>query len=451
MNSALRLTLIYFTGTQLHRWLTLSSSVLTTLGIVGLWRYSSKYSAIMVPGHAVHMSNASIAFSALLWLVPIIGVLALFFSAALLPLIFGQLAGSRQLHMLPHGRGRLLASALLTLALVAAVFALVVETLYMSFPVPPGAVFGKSIAVGFLTFGSMYLLVWVVSRAKGAIGSLSGAMLIIPSLALPFRFIQFPQPSVRTPIAVGMLIAAAGSAAFLCAPRWRRWRVFSTLPLRSGTRSAMPADVQGREFALLAGLARPWVLAIGLAMPIAVATLFIASPDIWLCYFMLCSVICGGISSQTVPRSRALWLRGTWSRVRLFGQLEALFWTQSAYCLSVLVVLLVAVGSYLNFPTVLLAVGIPLLLLGCTVGTYLGFMMTRGIGWVDGLAAALTMVLMLGIALNALSLSYPVLGAADLSLAGLALAFRSSARKRWAHLDWMVCRAPARRGAQSLP
>jgi hypothetical protein len=432
MTPVLRLTIIYFFGTRLYRGLTITAGALTSLGIVGLWKYSSRYSPVISPGRTSHMSGASIAFSALLWMIPIIGVLTLFFSAALLPLVFGHLARGRQLHLLPHGRVRLLASVLLTLSLVAAIFALVVEALYLSFPVPPGAVFGKSFAIGLLTFAPMYLLLWIVSRAKGAIGSLSGAMLIIPSLALPFHFILVSKPPVFLPIAAGLSIGLACLAAFLWVPRWMQ-------PRASG-RSTRGTYPRGREFAVLAGVPPPWVLGGGLAAPIAVATLFIASPDIWLCYFMLCSVISGGISSQSVPRSRALWLRGPWSRVNMFSRLEALFWSQNAYCLAVLIILLLAVGSYLKFPTALLAVAIPLLVVGSAAGTYLGLMMTRGIGWLDGLSAGTSMLLMLGIALYALSLPHSVLAATYLSLAGLALAFRFVARKRWAHLDWMSCR-----------
>jgi hypothetical protein len=157
---------------------------------------------------------------------------------------------------------------------------------------------------------------------------------------------------------------------------------------------------------------------------------------------MLCSVICGGISSQSVPRSRSLWLRGPWSRSQLLAHLEALHWRQNAYCLGVLLILLVAIGSYLGFRTRLLAIGIPLLLAGAAVGTYLGLMMTRGIGWLDALCAAGTMLLMLGIALYAVDLPTAVLSGLDAAVIGLAIAFRTVAQSRWKQLDWVLCRTP---------
>jgi len=165
---------------------------------------------------------------------------------------------------------------------------------------------------------------------------------------------------------------------------------------------------------------------------------------------MLCSVICGGISSLSVSRSRSLWLRGPWSRNQLFSQLEALHWRQNAYCISVLLVLLVAIGSHLGFRTSLLAIGIPLLLLGAAVGTYLGLMMTRGIGWLDSMSAVGAMLLMLVIALYAADMPTAVLVGLDAAVIGLSITFRALAQRRWTQLDWVLCRSAARRESQSL-
>jgi hypothetical protein len=295
----------------------------------------------------------------------------------------------------------------------------------------------------------MYLLVWLISRARGALGSLSAAMLIIPSLALPFYFTQIPQPPMGRPILWGSMIGGASAIAFLLAPKWRHWSLFARRAARTN-QSTRPSYPPGTEFALLTGTARPWLMSLGMVVPVAVATLFIVSAGIWLCYFMLCSVISGGISSLSVPRSRALWLRGPWTRSALLREIERLHWRQNAYCLSSLVVLLVAIGSYVNFPTTLLAVGIPLLLIGCAAGTYLGLMMTRGIGWLDGASAAVTMIMLLLVALQALNLSSVALVGTDVALAGIALTFRVVAQRRWMQLDWIECSSPGRRDAQAL-
>jgi hypothetical protein len=450
MSPVLQLSLVYFTGTRLNRWLTLSGAVLVGFGSMGLWKYAARYSAFSTPGQPHEMSNTTIALSGILWLVPIVGILALFFAGALMPAVFGHLAGRRQLHMLPYGRMRLLASAFGTVCLMAMMFGVVTKALYSEFPGPPEFAFTKGVAIALLTFPPMYLLVWLVGRAKGAIGSLSGAMLIIPSLALPFHFIQIPQPPIALPFAVGVLIAGVAAIAFLTAPRWRHWRLLARSQPDRTNQATHAGYSPGQEFALLAGTARPWVLSVGLIVPIAVATLFITDPKTWLCYFMLCSVISGGISSLSAPRSRALWLRGPWTRSKLLSEIEGLHWRQNAYCLGSLIVLLIAIGNYMEFSTTLLATGIPLLVVGCATGTYLGFMMTRGIGWLDGFCAGATMTALLILAFRATNLSAAALACVYFGFVGLTFVFRALARKRWAQLDWIECQPSGRRDAQTL-
>jgi hypothetical protein len=53
----------------------------------------------------------------------------------------------------------------------------------------------------------------------------------------------------------------------------------------------------------------------------------------------------------------------------------------------VLLIVLVAIGTYVGLSTQLLGFGLPLLLLGSAVSTYLGLMMTRGIGWLESVLA----------------------------------------------------------------
>jgi hypothetical protein len=446
VKTVLRLLTVYFTGTRLQRWMSLFALILLSLGLLGLW----KYSALLLVGPRTTLSNGSIAFSALVWMAPILGVLALFFSAALMPIVFGHMARAKHLHVLPYGRWKLLISVVLVLAFVAMMFGGVVEALYVSFPIDQGPVFGKAMAIAALTFSPMYLFVGLINRAKGALGSLGGAMLIIPCLALPFHFVQIPQPPLRLPLLIGSAIFVVCAGAFLTAPRWRNWAPSGMPPWglpRTRSRSEYRA---GSEFALLVGVARPWMLSAWLIFPVGVATLFVRSANIWLCYFMLCSVICGGISSLSVSRSRSLWLRGPWSRSQLLVLLEALYWRQNAYCVTVLLVLLVVIGSYLGFPSSLLAIGIPLLLVGAAIGTYLGLMMTRGIGWLDAMCAACAMLLMLVIALYGVEMPIAVLVGLDVAVVVLAITFRSLAQRRWSRLDWVLCRAPAQRDSQSL-
>jgi hypothetical protein len=446
VKAVLCLIATYFSGTPLQRWMSIITLVLLVPGISGLWDYSTQL--FMGPG--LSTLSDSIAFTALLWMVPIAGILALFFSAGMMPIVFGHFARGRQLHLIPFGRPRLLASAIITLLIVALTFAGVVNSLYASFPFDRGPVFTRALIGAVLTSCPMYLLVWLISRSRGTLSTLTGAMLVIPCLAVPFYFVRIPPPPLLIPLAIGGIATGAGALAFLTAPPWVRWTASSLARKEPKSRNRIGATLlPGNEMALMVGVARPWQLSLGLILPIAVATLFVRTTSIWLCYFMVCSVICGGISSLSVPRSRSLWLRGPWSRSQLFVELEALHWRQSAYCVSVLVVLLVVIGSYLNFPTKLLAIGIPLLLLGAASGTYLGLMMTRSIGWLDASCAIGAMSLMLATALYATTLPRTVLIAVEATLMALALSFRYLAQRRWARLDWMLCRALALRDAQS--
>jgi hypothetical protein len=229
---------VYFTGTRLQRWMSVATLILLTLGILGL----RKYPALMFVGPKTRISNGSIAFGALLSLVPIVGVLTLFFSAALMPIVFGHLARSKQLHVLPYARSKLLVSVVLVLGIVAVMFAVVVEALYASFPIDHGVVFGKAVAIAALTFSPMYVFVWLISRAKGALGSLGGAMLIIPCLALPFHFVQIPQPPMRMPLTIGGMSFVVCAGAFLLAPS-RRHPGGESPGLRSGRDTSRAASL----------------------------------------------------------------------------------------------------------------------------------------------------------------------------------------------------------------
>jgi hypothetical protein len=111
------------------------------------------------------------------------------------------------------------------------------------------------------------------------------------------------------------------------------------------------------------------------------------APSIWLFYLTIFSALSGAITSLAATRSRALWLRAHWTRGELFARVEAAFWRHNSYALGVLLIVLVAIGTYVGLSTQLLGFGLPLLLLGSAVSTYLGLMMTRGIGWLESVLA----------------------------------------------------------------
>ena len=149
-------------------------------------------------------------------------------------------------------------------------------------------------------------------------------------------------------------------------------------------------------------------------------------------------------AGQAAQRSRALWLRGEWSREELFLQVERSFWRHNNYVLGILLVLMIVIGSYAHLAIILLAVGLPLLILGTTVSTYLGLMLTHGLRWQETVLAIAVMLVLLAVAVLAArskgDSAIAIIVALEVGLAGVALVLRRVTRSRWSRLDWMQCR-----------
>ena len=120
--------------------------------------------------------------------------------------------------------------------------------------------------------------------------------------------------------------------------------------------------------------------------------------------------------------------------------------------LGLLLILMVTIGSYAGLSASVLLIGIPLLILGTVLSTYLGLMVTRGLRWLEGTLAVAVMLTLMAIAvLAARGGEQLLIVALEIVLAGTALALRFAARERWQHLDWALCRpelAPRARGAR---
>jgi hypothetical protein len=202
----------------------------------------------------------------------------------------------------------------------------------------------------------------------------------------------------------------------------------------------------------LIGTARPWALAAGQVVPILLATFFLngfqremapSAPSPWLFFLTILSILAGAGASVAATRSRGLWLRAHWTRAELFRRVEDAFWRHNSYSLAVLLVMLVAVGTYFYLPTAMLAFGMGLLTLGTALSTYLGLMITARIGWLDAALAVATMLALMIVALYASAPGAPTakIVALEAALAATAVLFRHVAQRRWAGLDWMRCRA----------
>jgi hypothetical protein len=211
-----------------------------------------------------------------------------------------------------------------------------------------------------------------------------------------------------------------------------------------------PAYAAGAELTLLLGTSRPWIVALGQAVPLGAAHWLIEFPSVWLLYLTVFSAISGAITSTAAAKSRTLWLKFGWTRAEMFARVEAAYWRYNGYALGVLLLLFVAMGTYREVATPVLALGLASLALASVVSSYLGLLMTRGLRWGEITLGILTMGLIMATAVAVGDANANLAYAIELTsaLAGLAVVYRAIARRRWVGLDWMVCRnAPLARGS----
>jgi hypothetical protein len=442
MKGVLRLMLTYFTGTMLLR-------AITVIGVLAGVGGSALYLSLPpLLGGQGGPSRFSLAQESFFFLLPVAGVLCFAFAASLLPALFARLAASHYLYVLPHGRGKLLASAFATIGLIALFAAGVITMYYYRTPLSLGLVFQRALAVSLVTCSFLYVVLWLTGRSGSGIGLLAGALVTIATLVLPLRFIAWPSSSLAVPWIVCAVLWAAFAAFFLLAPRLTTplGRLRHALAGLAGS-----AYRGGGEIDFLIGTARPWMLAAGQAVPVVIASYFLrgftvmapSASSPWLFFLTIVSVVSGAVASLAATRSRALWLRARWTRSELFAHVEGSLWRHQSYALGVLLLLLVGVGSSVGVPTRVLAFGMVLVALGTALSTYLGLMVTARIGWTDALLAVATMLALMA---GALYTSAPTTGKATIvaleaALVALALMFRALAQRRWSLLDWMLCRA----------
>jgi hypothetical protein len=163
----------------------------------------------------------------------------------------------------------------------------------------------------------------------------------------------------------------------------------------------------------------------------------------WLVFLIVFSAIAGAIASQAAARSRRLWLRFDWTRAELRRHVERAFWRYNVWFLAVLLLLFLAIAGYYGFDRAVVMHGVALLVLGCAVSTYLGLLITRGLGWFESALCILTMVALTLSAILVVTGELAVALELELLLGALTIVFYVLAHARWAALDWMQCRADA--------
>jgi len=389
----------------------------------------------------------------------ILGLIAFFTGSSLMPVMFGRLARSHSIRVLPHGRIKLLASAFITTVLVALPAGILSLAAFTS-----GVSVSKSLLVlaedpkilAFvlqateLTFTSSFLLVcwlylamWFITSERNLAGFIKGLLVVMVAIFAPAREIRDLSVSLVWNLQQIAAIWIVFGAGFLLWPRYR-----AAIARRGRSRFAsfgnkLGPGISGREFDLLLGTANPWLLIAAQVCPIVIATrIGYDTPSVWLYYLTIFSTVAGAIAGQAAERSRALWLRGDWSRDALFTQVERAFWRHNSYVLGSLLLLMVGIGSYAGFSVTMLAAGLPLLVLGTVLSTYLGLMITRGLRTLEALLGVGVMLSLMAVSVLVASERVDLVAVITLEvcLAVLAVVLRSVARRRWTQIDWMACR-----------
>lgn len=287
----------------------------------------------------------------------------------------------------------------------------------------------------------LYLAAWFMRNTRDTAGYIKGFLVIALLIYFPSRISPDTEITKYWNLAQLGIVWLLFAVAFLFWPRLKN--VLSRFRVPALTRGSQSGRVSGRELDLVLGTAKPWLLVAGQVFPLIIATRFtFGMPHVWLFFLTIFGTVVGAISGQAAARSRALWLRGGWSRAELFDAVERSFLRHNAIVLGALLVPIAVVGSYAGFPPRLLAAGLPLLVLGSALSTYLGLMTTRGVRWLE---MVLAVVVVLSLMFLALMTEAPdklaALVIAQLALAALGWWLRTVARRRWAGIDWSLCRS----------
>jgi hypothetical protein len=436
MRAVARLVWSYFMGTLTNRVFTVGGLVL--IGV-------SLYLLTTVP-----------KAGEIMWLA-IVGLIAFFVGSSLMPLMFGRLARSHSIRVLPHGRLKLLVSAFVAVIIVSLPVALLTPVVFVAGNGASAADLAKhpeflayTVQLAELTYtsallfaGWLYLAMWFMASQRNMAGFVKGLLVLVVIMFAPAREIRDLEVSLAWNLQQLAVIWIVFGAGFMLWPRYK-----ATLARRNrrgfaGADSRGARGITGREFDLMLGTSNPWLLVAGLAVPTVLATRFVlVGPAVWLYFLTIFSTVAGAIAGEAAGRSRALWLRGNWSREALFAQVERSFWRHNGYVLGALILLMVGIGSYVGLRTSMLAIALPLLVLGTVLSTYLGLMVTRGLRWTEALLGIAVMGALMATAWmvareNADLTTVFVL---EVLLAALAPVLRTVARRRWTQIDWMMCR-----------
>jgi hypothetical protein len=428
----------YFTGSSATRWLTAGGLVLMLASI---------YVLLYLP-QTEHML-------ALAW--P--GLIAFYFGSSLMPLTVGRLSQGRAASILPGARVKLLISVLATVLLAALPVGLLTPLAYVagmsadvSLLIQNPGLFEYTAGLALITYTSaciaaawLYVFMWFISSERGLTGYAKACavllLLVLVSISQDVPEGERLQSSLRH-LAV---LAVVFSTCFLAWPNLKRWFA-ARMRLSAADPGASAREIAGREIDLLLGNSRPWLLAAVLLLPLAIASFAgVGTPAMWLFYLAIASIVAGGNAERAPGRSRALWLRGGWSRGELFDAVERSAWRHNGLVLLALVLFALGISAHAGMTPSQMAAGIPLILIGTALSTYLGLMLTRGVRALESSLAVAVVMALAAIAAMATDdeVSHGMVAAALVALAAFAVVLRGFARRRWTRIDWSLCRGDA--------
>jgi hypothetical protein len=367
-------------------------------------------------------------------------------STAHMPAIVERLALGRAVWVLPRGRLQLVVSAFLPALILAAAAATVATTAFVNSPfdLPLSdhvRTFVRTLLMAFVDFGLIYTAIWLVGKTSG-VWRLGGMLWVIVSITIPLRY-----TGGTTPFS---LLEGLGLAS---------WLVFATVLLGGGrlrhSMQALRARLRtlgarllpsarfsdGGEIDLLLGTTRPWIVALGQAVPIGLMIWFVPFAPIWIVFLVTFSAIAGAMTSQAASLSRRFWLRYDWTRDDVRRHVERAYWRYNTWSIGVLLLIYAGLASYAGyFDREAIVLSFLLIVVGGIACTYLGLIITRGLGWFEASLGVLTMAALVLAAFAIVREQYVAAIELVAMLIALGIAYALIARRRWQALDWMQCR-----------
>jgi hypothetical protein len=396
---------------------------------------------------------------------------AVFFGSMFMPSMFSRLAQSNTIDLLPQGRLKLLASTLLTILIVSlhvpVAFIAIMRTtapdgmqdiVYYSsglsmFDYLQAPFFWFVFAIAVLAYTWGYIVMWSAAAIHTrSIGAFSRTMLL---LAMPILLVaKYHKASIHFTLDVIVILnAALWSSYALC------YLVLARLKIVNDMRHRVVAVLkdfrwrqsatQGNEMRLILGLHHPWLYTILVGV---YALGLISSAKLhsgWLFYLTLFGMMTGGLPATIAANARGLWLRKPWSREQLFANVESFLLRNASTKVLLLAIWGALIAMHAQFSWPLIVLGSLHLAVTAFASIYLGLMQTGRMRWSN----AILIVFTFGVAVTgAVASSGDLIGVPIMTalLAVLTLAYRSIAKRRWTHLDWIVCRPGFTTGTYSL-